>query len=77
MTGGMSINILQYMNEGNTLAIITSVQGMDKRAIEEPSTETSIRGSRDWFVESLLPVLFLLCYNQAMTTKSPFHRGSL
>jgi hypothetical protein len=39
--------------EGEAKAILASLQGYEKRGVEEPQTEVTIRGPRDGFTESL------------------------
>lgn len=39
--------------DGETNTILADIQGFEKRSIEEPTTEVSIRGPRDGFTESL------------------------
>jgi len=44
---------LALVIDGSNTAIIASVQGMEQRAVNEPTTEPNVRGSRDGFVENL------------------------
>ncbi|RJE46777.1 MULTISPECIES: spore germination protein [unclassified Dehalobacter] len=46
--------------DGYSTAIATAVQGFEQRAVNEPSTEQSIRGPRDSFVENLSTNVSLL-----------------
>ena len=39
--------------EGETTALLADLKGFEKRSIEEPSSETVIRGPRDRFTETL------------------------
>lgn len=39
--------------EGNTEALMMGIRGMEKRSIQEPETESVIRGPREGFVENL------------------------
>ena len=39
--------------DGETSVLLADIQGFEKRSVEEPSTEVTIRGPRDGFTESL------------------------
>lgn len=39
--------------DGNQSAILISVQGFESRSVEEPATETTVRGPREGFVENI------------------------
>ncbi|WP_420491498.1 spore germination protein [Neobacillus drentensis] len=42
-----------FLIDGESMALIADLQGLEKRGIEEPSSETVIRGPRDGFTETL------------------------
>jgi Bacillus/Clostridium GerA spore germination protein len=52
VSGVVKANVA-ILADGENKALVASVKGFEKRAIDEPKTETSIRGPRDSFTESL------------------------
>lgn len=52
MDGVLKANIALLM-DGDSHALIADLKGFDKRAIEEPGAEVSVRGPRDGFTEIL------------------------
>lgn len=53
LTNGILTANVAILVEGETTALLADLKGFEKRSIEEPSSETVIRGPRDGFTETL------------------------